>query len=486
MLFGSTREGIFDRTAPEAVLSGIAPDGGLYVPDTIPLLYDAALPDEDYISLATRIFERMLPGYTKEECAGFADGAYRETFAVPNVTPLRKVGSNHVLELFHGPTCAFKDIALCALPLMMAAALRKSSPQRDILILTATSGDTGSAALSGFLHVPGVRIIVFYPEKGVSPVQKAQMVTQDGDNVSVCAIRGDFDDAQRGVKRIFADDAPFSVRLSSANSINIGRLVPQMTYYFMAYNQLIKQGGIKPGDKVSFSVPTGNFGDILAGYLAKRAGLPIARLICATNANDVLKDFLLTGIYNRRRTLKKTLSPSMDILVSSNLERLLFFESGGDAPFVRSCMRSLQSEGRYTVPDRIMNGIRQTFSAGSCGDAEALAVIRDVWQKNHYLIDPHTAAAWKVAQDTRREAEGHPHIVLATASPFKFPRAIGEALDLDVSDTPGAPGELGQKLRLAVPPPLQALAKRTVVHQDVVDVGDMSAYVFRKAALSKW
>lgn len=487
MLFGSTREGIFHRTAPEAVLSGIAPDGGLYVPDGIPSLYDASLWEEDYISLAARIFDNMLPGYTPEECAAFAKGAYGSGFSSPDITPLKKVGGQFVLELFHGPTCAFKDIALCALPLMMAAAQGRSAIKQDVLILTATSGDTGSAALNGFLHAPGIRIIVFYPENGVSPVQKAQMVTLGGDNVSVCGIRGDFDDAQNGVKRIFAGSAPSGARLSSANSINIGRLVPQMAYYYSAYYQLLKQGAIKPGDHVDFSVPTGNFGDILAGYLAKRAGLPIGRLVCATNANDVLKDFLLTGVYDRRRKLKKTLSPSMDILVSSNLERLLFFESGGDAPFVQECMRSLERDGRYSVPDRILEGIRGTFQAGSCGDAEALSAIRAVWEEHRYLMDPHTAAAWKVAEEIKaQEPGGCPQVVLSTASPFKFPRAISDALGLGIADSPAAPHELGEKLLLRVPPPLEGLDKRAAVHLDVVDPGDMAAYVHRKAAISTW
>ena len=485
MRYGSTRGGGFTFTAPSAILQGIAPDGGLFVPDSIPDL--SPVTGEGFISTAQQVFHAMLPGFSKATTDSVAKEAYTGTFSHPDIAPVMQVGDAHVLELFHGPTAAFKDVALCALPRMMAAAMLKTGEQRDILILTATSGDTGSAALSGFRDVKGTRIIVFYPENGVSPVQKAQMQTMQGDNLCVCGVHGNFDDAQSGVKQMFASlSLPYTL-LSSANSINIGRLVPQMTYYFTAYHALVAGGSVKAGEPVNFVVPTGNFGDILAGYLCKRAGLPIGQLVCASNANDVLTDFFLTGIYDRRRPLHKTLSPSMDILLSSNLERLLYFESEGDTKLVAACMQRLAEEGWYRLPDTLLQRMQQTFISGTCSDREGLQTIRTAWQQHHYLMDPHTAAAYKVKGDIQRRADnGHPYVVLSTASPFKFPGAMAKALGLSIIDDAAAPGQLAGYVQQQVPQPLMGLQQKAVLHSDVIRPEDMPLYVQNKAVQAIW
>ena len=383
--------------APEAVLRGIAPDGGLYIPDEIPAIPPQELWGADFCSLAQRILCAYLPGYTEDEIRLCVQRAYHHTFDTDEITPLRAVGNQYVLELFHGPTAAFKDVALSILPQLMGAALKKKGVHEDVMILTATSGDTGSAALTGFCDVSGIRVLVFYPDQGISPIQRAQMTTMRGGNLHVCAIRGNFDDAQAGVKRIFAQmPADFcrahGFTLSSANSINIGRLAPQIVYYYDAYLKLVRAGRIQIGEPVDFSVPTGNFGDILAGYLARLSGLPVGRLICASNANNVLTDFITTGTYDRRRPLLKTTSPSMDILVSSNLERLLYLLSG-DTALVAGLMKDLNEKGYYTVPEALLAAIQKEFGAGFCDDGDAQAVIGRVYRDYGYLMDPHTPPA---------------------------------------------------------------------------------------------
>ena len=393
VIYHSTRSYAHTADSAQAVLQGIAPDGGLYWPEKLPDFdVNACLAGNTY-SMAEQILTSLLP---EIPCMGkLVRQAYEGKFQTEELTPTVPVGPFTVLELFRGPTSAFKDVALCMLPQLLTAAKAEKGISEDIRILTATSGDTGKAALAGFRDVPGVSVCVFYPHGGVSPVQRAQMVTQEGNNVMVCAVRGNFDDAQTGVKNIFAacqgKELPF--RLSSANSINIGRLAPQITYYFKAYRDLLVRGVIKMGDEVNFSVPTGNFGDILAGFLAKKLGLPVGKLLCASNANNVLTDFIRTGTYDRRRPLHKTQSPSMDILVSSNLERLLFLLSG-DTELVASLMRRLNTEGVYTVPQELKEAIQAEFWAGCCGDEGASAAIDRVWQAHHYLCDPHTATGW--------------------------------------------------------------------------------------------
>ena len=365
MLYHSTRSDLTTVDSAQAVLNGLAPDGGLYVPAQLPQLDVQACLQEDTMAMATRIIGALLPDVPDME--QLVRRAYTGKFETEELTPTVDTGKFTVLELFRGPTSAFKDVALCMLPQLLTKAKAVKGQKEDILILTATSGDTGKAALAGFQDVEGVRICVFYPDGGVSKVQRAQMVTQEGNNVHVCAVEGNFDDAQTGVKNIFAaaNDGilPGSTRrLSTANSINIGRLAPQVTYYFKAYADLMRRGQIQFGQEVNFSVPTGNFGDILAGYLAKKLGLPVGTLICASNANNVLTDFIRTGTYDRRRPLLKTISPSMDILVSSNLERLLYLMSG-DTALVAKLMQQLNTEGAYTVPEDLKQAISAEFCA---------------------------------------------------------------------------------------------------------------------------
>ena len=375
----------------------------------------------------------------------------------------------------------------------MTAAKEKCGVDDEILILTATSGDTGKAAMEGFRDVPGTKIIVFYPHGGVSAVQQAQMTTQEGGNVCVCAVRGNFDDAQTGVKKIFSAVgqegllAGRGVRLSSANSINIGRLAPQVMYYYRAYADLVGAGRIHAGDKVDYVVPTGNFGDILAGYFAKEMGLPVGRLVCASNANNVLTDFLRTGRYDRRRPFYKTVSPSMDILVSSNLERLLYLLSGDDA-LVAGLMKRLGEEGAYEVPAEMLEKLHELFWAGCCGDEGAKAAIGSVWREHHYLCDTHTAVAWDVAQQYKKANPDHNAVVvLSTASPYKFPAAV-----LDGIGEKAEGGEFAVMERLhdvtgvPVPKNLAGLRERAVRHRDVIDQEEMLSYVLDHAARKNW
>ncbi len=428
MQYHSTRSALPCVDSAQAVILGLADDGGLYMPQSLPQVDVEACLSEDVYAMATRLLSAFLPDISDMEA--LVRKAYTGKFASPQLTPTVEVGPFSVLELFHGPTSAFKDVALSMLPQLLTQAKAQKNQQEDILILTATSGDTGKAALEGFRDVPGVKICVFYPQGGVSLVQRAQMVTQEGNNVVVCAVEGNFDDAQTGVKNIFAACRQVDAgHLSSANSINIGRLVPQITYYFKSYQDLLRSGKIQMGDKVNFSVPTGNFGDILAGYLAKLLGLPVGKLICASNANNVLTDFIRTGTYDRRRALHKTLSPSMDILVSSNLERLLYLMSGCDTQLVSSLMEQLNREGSYTVPESLLQEIQSVFWAGCCDDAGAQAAICSVWKEHHYLCDPHTATGWAVAEDyVNQTGDNAPMVVLSTASAYKFPAAVLGAL----------------------------------------------------------
>lgn len=486
MHFVSTRGLSAPVQAPQAVLQGIAPDGGLYIPDEIPALLPQDMLHDDFFALAQRILLAYLPGYTQDEIQACVQRAYQSTFDAPDITPLRKVGNRHVLELFHGPTAAFKDVALSILPQLMRTALEKTPAHPDVFILTATSGDTGSAALTGFCNVPHVRVLVFYPEQGISDIQRAQMTTMQGNNVHVCAIHGNFDAAQSGVKSIFAampDDfcARQGFMLSSANSINIGRLVPQIVYYYHAYLQLVRSAAIRMGDPVDFSVPTGNFGDILAGYFAKLSGLPIGRLICCSNANRVLTDFFETGVYDRNRPFLITASPSMDILVSSNLERLLYLVLDRDAAAVRGLMEQLRTQGRYQLTPQAMQRINACFGCASISDAEGRAAIAQVYKQHGYIMDPHTAVAWQGA--TKAGAGSAPCVILSTASPAKFPACVLSALQQPVPQHAQAQLDTLCALGVTLPRALQGLLQRPVRFQDCIDPQDMMAYVQRKAAM---
>ena len=433
MLYHSTRSALHSVDSAQAVLEGLAPDGGLYMPEALPAFDWQKCLEGSSLDMATQILSALLPDIP--DMQQLVRKAYTGKFETEDLTPTVGVGGFHVLELFRGPTSAFKDVALSMLPQLLTAAKTAKGMEQDILILTATSGDTGKAALEGFHDVPGVRICVFYPHGGVSQVQRSQMVTQEGGNVAVCAVEGNFDDAQTGVKNIFAacqgKELPFA--LSSANSINIGRLAPQVMYYFRSYRDLLDAGKITLGDKVNFSVPTGNFGDILAGYLAKLLGLPVGRLLCASNANNVLTDFIQTGTYDKRRPLLKTTSPSMDILVSSNLERLLYLLSG-DTELVAGLMKQLNTEGTYTVPEEMLQKIQSEFWAAYCDDARAEAIMGKVYSELGYLCDPHTAAGWAAAEDyVAQTGDTVPMVVLSTASPYKFPVAVLTAIGGDTS-----------------------------------------------------
>lgn len=487
MVFYSTRSKQITAASAEAVLKGIAPDGGLYTPlDFEAMKVDLGdLLGKNAVEISTEVIGKILNDFTHEEMRALIEAAYEDKFETDDLTPVAKVGDDFVLELFRGPTSAFKDVALSVLPRLIVASREKLGVQDEIVILTATSGDTGKAALEGFHDVDGTRIIVFYPDGGVSDVQKAQMVTQAGGNVRVCAVRGNFDDAQTGVKNIFADDgqhgwaAQSGARLSSANSINIGRLAPQVAYYFKAYCDLVLGGEISLGTPVNFVVPTGNFGDILAGEFARRMGLPVARLVCASNANNVLTDFINTGVYDRRREFFRTASPSMDILVSSNLERYLFMASGGDDQLVAALMSDLREKGTYTAPDKLMAVMREHFSAGCADDKRALDAIGRVWKDYAYLMDTHTAVGWAVMEDFKaNEDNGYVNIVLSTASPYKFSRDVLSAVSDDQPETGfAAMDKLHAVTGMEVPENLANLRGLAARFDDCVDKDAMLDYV---------
>ena len=484
MKFISTRGKSPAVTAAEAIRRGLAPDGGLYVPDALPVFSASeleALLTLPYAELSAAVLERFLPGFSREELLGYTKKAYA-SFDDGAVVPLHALGDKlWTMELFHGPTCAFKDVALQILPYLLAASVRKCADEHTVAILVATSGDTGKAALEGFADVPGTKIAVFYPDGGVSDIQRAQMATQGGDNVLVLAVRGNFDDAQTGVKDLFADAAlaaeldKAGVVLSSANSINWGRLAPQIAYYFAAYAQLLRAGAVAPGELVDFSVPTANFGDILAGYFAKRAGLPVGKLLCASNSNNVLTDFLRTGVYDKNRPFLRTMSPSMDILVSSNLERLLYL-AAQDGERVSEWMQALRGEGKYAVGEELLSLLAdEGFAAFFASEEETARVIRTVWDEKGYLADPHTAAGLSAAVQYRCESgETRPTVALSTASPFKFAAAMLSSLGEAVPENDfAALDALSAFAKTPVPAPLDALRAREERFKTVVEKDEM-------------
>ena len=486
--YHSTRSRNESVTSKQAILEGIAADGGLFVRDDVA----AGAPGLESLLAGTfqdrarLVLGHLLDDYSAEEIAGCVDAAYGDNFDSPAVTPVTPVGDDWLLELWHGPTSAFKDVALQMLPQLMRVA--RAGDGRRIMILTATSGDTGKAALEGFADVEGTGVTVFYPHGKVSDIQRLQMATQRGANVAVGAIEGNFDDAQTEVKRIFADRALAErlagrdTVLSSANSINVGRLVPQVTYYFDAYAQLVASGAIKAGDKLDFCVPTGNFGDVLAGYFAKLMGLPVRTLVVASNANDVLTEFIETGTYDRRRPFHKTISPSMDILVSSNLERLLFYLSDGDCELVASLMGRLAEEGHYEVPAALLDRLHESFACGKADDDATRATIRAAWEGERVLLDPHTAVAKHVLD--ARPRDGVARVCLSTANPYKFSADVLAALGHDTSGLDGfaCMDSLAELTGTVPPAALSALRDATVRFDDVVEVEAMSAYVEQACA----
>ena len=488
--FHSTRSTTDSLTSKQAIRKGIADDGGLFVTDALgdTQIDVAALAGKSYQQIAQEVLGALLPDFTDEELAQCVRDAYGEQWTDPAITPLKPLGDDYILELFNGPTSAFKDVALQILPRFMAHTAPTGDPNEKIMILTATSGDTGKAALAGFADVPGTGITVFYPEGKVSQVQQLQMTTQSGANVNVCAVRGNFDDAQSAVKRIFGDhelakriDDQANVVLSSANSINVGRLVPQVVYYFSAYAQLLERQVINAGDEVEFCVPTGNFGDILAGYYAKMLGLPVKHLVVASDKNNVLFDFLTSGTYNRKRPFFQTISPSMDILISSNLERRLYYMSDKDTRLIQMLMNDLNQWGAYEVPAELLAKIRQLFGCGWADEDQVRAMIADCWQKNHYVIDPHTACGYYVMQQMPRDPLT-PRVLLSTASPYKFPRVVNEALGWDASGSDfDCMDVLAEHSGTTAPKALRGLERADVRFTDVVDIDGMPAYVEQAA-----
>ena len=486
MRYFSTRNDRLNCSAAQAIAMGIAPDGGLFVPETVPKVDRAFLErlcSLNYRARAAEIMRLYLEDFDPGELDGFVTAAYGVNFDDPAVAPTRFLAADTaLLELWHGPTCAFKDMALQMLPRLLTASLRKTGEQRQVCILVATSGDTGKAALEGFRDVAGTRIFVFYPDGGVSRIQRLQMVTQAGENVGVCAVRGNFDDAQTGVKKIFGD-AAFAQELtgrgwylSSANSINWGRLLPQIVYYFSAYCDCVNAGRVKPGEKLVFCVPTGNFGNILAGWFAREMGLPVSRFVCASNANNVLTDFIRTGVYDRNRPVHTTISPSMDILVSSNLERLLYYMTGDAA--TGGFMAKLNAEGRYALDADTRERVQAVFSAGCCGDGATREAIGRVFREKGYLMDTHTAVAWQVLEDYRRETgDKSQAVVVSTASPFKFAADVLDALGKTAGEDPLR--ALSDASGLPVPAPLRGLDARPVRFPAVADKAEMRAVVGR-------
>ncbi len=488
MNYKSTRGSNELLRSTEAVLQGLAKDGGLFMPvapDYSAFDWKKLMP-----MTAMEMSETVLAFFLDDfdDMKSIVKRAYEGKFDTDELTPVVKVGDRYVLELFHGPTSAFKDVALSVLPVLMSEAKKAVGEERKIMILTATSGDTGKAAMEGFSDVPGIDILVFFPDGGVSTVQKLQMTTQKGENVCATAVRGNFDDAQTGVKVIFSDVAKNGLPegtnavLSSANSINIGRLVPQIVYYFKAYAELLKSGAIVSGDLVDYTVPTGNFGDILAGYFAKKLGLPVGTLICASNKNNILTDFLSTGVYDKRRDFHKTVSPSMDILVSSNLERLLYLMADEDENFVADLMKKLSTDGIYTVPADFLAKLKADFACGCTDDAVTEETIKKVYEENGYLIDTHTAVAWNVATEFMAQAEEkRPNVVLATASAYKFPAAVAESIGVEPTDDEFELMErIEKKTGAPIPKNLSGLKAREVRFSDVIDKDAMYEYVVGK------
>ena len=490
MLYQSTRG--FDKkvTGAEAIAYGLADDGGLFVPQFFPSLQPEMLlklVDETYSKRAAYIISLFIDDFDINELNEYTSRAYSCDFDNAGVAPLYELDSNtRFLELWHGPTCAFKDMALQIMPELLTASLKKTNETRSVCILVATSGDTGKAALEGFRDIPGTKIMVFYPRDGVSEVQKHQMISQAGDNVGVTAIEGNFDDAQRGVKEIFSDKTisdelnGSGYFLSSANSINWGRLVPQVAYYISAYNDLLKQGCIKPGEKINFCVPTGNFGNILAAYYAERMGLPVNKLICASNRNDVLTQFIKTGVYDRNRPFYTTVSPSMDILVSSNLERLLYELAGKDGTAVTSYMSSLSEKGKYSISGRVSDELNRVFYSGSCSEEDTMKTINGLYVNSGYLIDTHTAVAYKVLNDYRSETgDKSVSVVVSTASPYKFCESVLAALDIPVGSAGGVDliDKLAEITGCEIPAPLLALKTAAVRFNNSVSLTGMKKAV---------
>ncbi len=483
LIYRSTRNAEETVTASMAILKGLANEGGLFVPDEIPALDVSveALSKMDYREVAYNVMKLMLTDFTEEELKYCINSAYDDKFDTKEIAPLVHKAGAYYLELFHGSTIAFKDMALSILPYLLTTSAKKNNVKNEIVILTATSGDTGKAALAGFADVPGTRIIVFYPKNGVSPIQEKQMVTQKGDNTFVVGIKGNFDDAQTGVKKMFSDVelnqylAENGYQFSSANSINIGRLVPQMVYYVYAYTRLVADGSIKAGEEINVVVPTGNFGNILAAYYAKQMGLPIHKFICASNENKVLYDFFMTGNYNKNREFILTSSPSMDILISSNLERLIYRIAGNDAQKNKELMAALNGQGEYTITEEMKQKLGD-FYGNYASETETAATIKKIYESDRYIIDTHTAVAATVYDKYVAETgDDRPTVIASTASPYKFTRSVMNAIDTEYDKQSDFElvDALNQLSGVKVPQAIEDIRTAPVRHNTVCETEDM-------------
>lgn len=492
MFYKSTRNSNVKVSSAEAITKGISEDGGLFVPSEIPQLSleeITSLSDLSYSERAAFVFSKFLTDFTDAEIRFCTDNAYTsKNFDTENIAELAHLfDGTYMLELWHGPTCAFKDMALQILPYFLTVSAKKINLNKKIVILVATSGDTGKAALEGFKDVDDTQIMVFYPENGVSPMQKRQMTTQEGSNVGVCAVKGNFDDCQNGVKTIFTDNSikhkldSKGMMFSSANSINWGRLVPQIVYYISSYASLVGNDEIKAGEKINIVVPTGNFGNILAAYYAKHMGLPVNKLICASNVNNVLTDFINTGVYDRNRQFYATCSPSMDILISSNLERLLYLLTGQSDTLIKEWFSDLSSNGKYEVTDDVKAILKQEFYAGYCDDAQTKDTIKGIFDKYSYTCDTHTAVAVKVYMDYKSETGDNTKTIIAsTASPYKFSASVLEAIDKgnSIEDEYAMIDRLSELSGFAVPKSLAELKNKSVRFTGSIDKSGMAEYVF--------
>ncbi len=497
MYYKSTRDSNVKMSSAEAIVQGISVDGGLFVPSEIPeITLDevAKLGDMSYSERAAYIFAKYLTDFTDAEIRYCTDNAYNDkNFSTDNIAEISHLfDGTYILELWHGPTCAFKDMALQILPYLLTTSAKKININKKIVILVATSGDTGKAALEGFANVEGTQIMVFYPEDGVSPMQKRQMTTQDGDNVAVCAIKGNFDDCQNGVKYIFTNNEikekleKNSMMFSSANSINWGRLAPQIIYYISVYASLVKDEEIKLGDKINIVVPTGNFGNILAAYYAKNMGIPVNKLICASNTNRVLTDFINTGIYDRNREFFTTISPSMDILISSNLERLLYLLCGEDDAQIKEWFASLAKTGNYEVTANVKEKLQADFIGGFCDDAETKATIKSIYDKYSYTLDTHSAVAVKVYEEYKaKTGDKTKTVIVSTASPYKFSASVLEAIDGKTStlDEFAMVDHLNELSGYEIPESLAALKTKLVKYKDVISKEEQKDYVLKQLGL---
>lgn len=493
MFYNSTRNSNVKVSSAEAITQGISVDGGLFVPESIPeLSLDEikAIGEMKYADRAAFVFSKYLTDFTDAEIHYCTDNAYStKNFETESIAELAHLfDGTYMLELWHGPTCAFKDMALQILPYFLTTSAKKINLDKKIVILVATSGDTGKAALEGFKDVEGTSILVFYPEDGVSPMQKRQMKTQEGENVGVCAIKGNFDDCQNGVKAIFTNEEVKAqldangLMFSSANSINWGRLVPQIVYYISSYAELVKDGEIALGEKINIVVPTGNFGNILAAYYAKHMGVPVNKLICASNVNNVLTDFINTGVYDRNRQFYATVSPSMDILISSNLERLLYLMTDKNDTVIREWFGKLSSEGKYEVSDDVKAKLQEEFCAGFCDDVQTKEAIHAVYEKYSYTCDTHTAVALKVYNDYKAATGDTTKTVIAsTASPYKFSAAVLEALEGKISDIDeyDKVDRIAELSKIPVPSALADLKNKPERFNDVIDKADQKNYVLK-------